>query len=467
MRIWGCVVLIAAALAAGLAARAVAAVPIDLALRGSIALPASAADQHSTSFTVTGLSGITHLGGTRFAAVMDNSNKLVTFDLALAADGTPLAATHFAGRTLDETRDFEGIAYTGARRGTVWLADEGGPQLREYELKSGAFVRSLAAPAAFANRRGGFGFESLTRRADGQQLWTANEEALTVDGPFTSATQGGVVRLLRYAAEGDSFAAAEQYAYPVEPWHGGDSASSSAERSGLVDLVSLADGRLLALERSLAFTGPIPSFQSRIYELDLSAATNVAPLSALAGATYTPVAKRLVWSGLAAGVLGMNLEGLAVGPRLASGHETLVGIVDDGGTADPLSSNTLVVFEVTTPIAGPTQGDANFDGVVDLADVVVLARGFGVAEDALWSDADFDGDGRVALSDIATVSANWTQIDTPAEVRAPANAADFEPLERGETVTAPEPSGVWLLLAAVGTLAVARVIWRCTRRGVS
>lgn len=287
-------------------------------------------------------------------------------------------------------------------------------------------------------------------------MWTASEEALAVDGGVSSPTAGTTVRLLRYAAAGESYVAAEQYAYRVEPWHAGDSSLTSAERSGLVELVSLSDGTLLALERSLAFSGPFsPSFQNRLYEVDLAGATNVAGMASLVGATYAPVAKRLVWSGAAAGAVGMNMEGLTVGPRLASGNQTLVGIVDDGGASDPLSANALVAFEITSAVAEPSlAGDANLDGRVDAADIAVLAATFGASSGARWEDADFDGDARVTLDDLATL-ARALPVVPSAESAAPgaANGA-------GERVATPEPSAVAIVAAAAAALFAARWAYR-------
>ena len=45
---------------------------------------------------------------------------------------------------------------------------------------------------------GNYGFESLTISGDGLTLWTANEEALTVDGDRSSYSDGTIVRLVKY-----------------------------------------------------------------------------------------------------------------------------------------------------------------------------------------------------------------------------------------------------------------------------
>lgn len=415
------------------------ALPLSIVLRGSAALPATAVDQHGATFAVSGLSGITHRGGSLFTAVMDNSNKLVELNVQLAADGTITSATFNGGITLGDTRDFEGIAYTNVRRGSVWLADEGDPQLREYDLQTGALRQTIAAPAVFSQRRNGFGWESLARRAGGAELWTANEEALAVDGGLSSPSQGTVVRLVHHVVAGDSFAPVEQFAYFIEPWHAGDSSSTAAERSGLVDLVALGDGTVLALERSLAFSGPLPSFQNRLYQLDFASASNVAALPGLAGQSYVLVTKQLLWSGPVAGPLGMNMEGLTLGPRLPNGHATLIGIVDDGGASDPLSTNTVVAFEITTSLGTPaTPGDLNFDGMVDSADLAMLAGTYGSTSGAMWEDGDFDGNGRVSLRDLAAMAANFSPVATVGA-------------ERGIAANpVAEPSGLLQTLLALG-----------------
>jgi hypothetical protein len=309
--------------------------------RNTRLIGSSTVDQRGDSFTVTGLSGITHVGGGTFWAVMDNSNKLVQLNVSFDADGDTTAATIAGGVSLGDTLDFEGIAFTTAARNSVFLADEGTPGVREYDLSSATRLQTLTTPAVFGNRRSNFGFESLARRAGGSDLWTANEEALTVDGALSTPTDGSPVRLLHYSLAGDSATPGAEYVYITDPLHG---QTTSGSRSGLSDLVVLPDGTLLALERALANPGLIPTFESRIYEIDFAGATDVATLPGLIGQSYTPVTKHLLWKGQAGGLLGQNLEGLALGPKLADGNWSLLGIVDD---ADPVSNNNLIAFELT------------------------------------------------------------------------------------------------------------------------
>ena len=48
--------------------------------------------------------------------------------------------------------------------------------------------------------------------------------------------------------------------------------------------------------------------------------------------------------------IGENFEGLCLGPQLANGNFSLLGIADDG---DPVTGNTLVALELVTVVPEP------------------------------------------------------------------------------------------------------------------
>lgn len=347
--------------------------------------------------SVTGideLSGVTYVGPAagemhRFLAVQDSGNQLVAIDVALNANASLDSAEAVSKTVLSPGFDFEGVVYNGAVRNSVSISEEDTPGVREYDLATGSQSTSLAIPAVFANRRANRGFESLTKNSISGEIWTANEEALSVDGPTATTTVGTYVRLQQFVETGGVATAAAQFAYLVDPIHAGTFSSNT--RSGLSDLVTLPDGRLLALERSLATTG----FQNRIYQIDFAGATdtNASQYDAgLVGQAFTPVSKTLLWSGQAGGFLGENLEGLALGPQLASGNWSLLGVVDSG---DPLSGNTVVAFELSSSPCD-LAGDYNCSGGVDESDYLKWISAFGATTP---SPADGNGDGVVNAAD--------------------------------------------------------------------
>jgi hypothetical protein len=399
-----------AMLVAGVAA-APANAQLAVAFRNTVDFGASATDQSGVGFTVAGLSGISYMGPDaatpdpddhKFVAVMDNSSKLVLLRLKFSANGSITSASIIGGLSLALTRDFEDVVYTGTTRNSVFLSEEDTPAIHELSLSGGGLLRTIAMPSVFANRRTNFGLESLAMLpsglnaavdTSGVSLWTLNEEALSVDGPLSTPTSGTVVRAQRFdLANGVASPAVAdgQFAYRTDPIH---APVATGARSGVSDLVLLESGQAMVLERSfgLDFVSP---FQTRIYDVsDTTGATDTSGLSSLVGATYTPFSKRLLYRGNQT-----NMEGLCVGPRLASGSYALVGIVDDG---DPISVNRVVGFELSGVIE-PCAADFNNDGFLDFTDF----DAFVIAFEAGDASSDFNSDGFLDFTDFdAFVSA--------------------------------------------------------------
>lgn len=384
---------------------AVHAAPLALQFKSAANLGSMSQDQNGVTFTVAGLSGITWVGpeigggGSSYLAVMDNSNKLVRLAITLANDGAIASAAIIptGGLSLADTRDFEDMAYRGAARDSVYLCEEGSPEVREYRLDNGAFVRVLSRPALFANRRANFGFESLSLNRTRSSLWAANEEALTVDGPVSTPTAGTWVRLLKYDATATPPTATTQFAYLTQPMHG---SVVSGARSGVSQIVALPNGKLLSLERSFAIGATF--FQTRIYEVDTAAATDVSGLATLVGTTFTPATKRLLYSGDQT-----NLEGLCLGPKLPDGSCALLGIVDDG---DPISVNRVVSFRLTGQVDSNCPADLNDDRAVDDSDFVRFAESYNLLLDPV---GDLNQDGVADDADFVIFAAAYNELVCP------------------------------------------------------
>ena len=91
--------------------------------------------------------------------------------------------------------------------------------------------------------------------------------------------------------------------------------------------------------------------QVRLYEINVSSATNILATASLTSAVYTPVTKRLVlYFDTIRSTVGniANLEGITFGPKLANGRESLLVVADDNfPTAESATDRTQVlVFEV-------------------------------------------------------------------------------------------------------------------------
>jgi hypothetical protein len=383
--------------------------------------------------TVANMSGVTYLGQAsgnhRFFAVMQTGAKAVEFNVAFDANGAITGITDVTQFNINVNLtgyDFEGAAYTidNPARNSVWVAAEQGPGpaqppgVREITL-GGNFgtlqnlnnvISDVYDPP---NVRTNKGFESLARNLEGTVMWTANEQALVPDGGLSTGAAGTTVRLQRLNVAGNAVTAAQQFAYVTEPIH--STVTSGSPQNGLAELTVMPDGTLLALERSVAVASPL--YMNRIFQVNYGAATNVdqgALATGLIGQTYAAVGKEQLWSGAVDGAAGQNMEGLALGPKLANGKWVLLGVVDDGttssGDSDPASGNTLVAF-TATPLAS---GDFNGDGVVDGADLVKWQVGLGKVANAAKKDGDADLDGDVDAADLAV----WKAAAGPGAVSA-------------------------------------------------
>ena len=322
-------------------------------------LPASAelamAKVGEYPFSVDGCGAIVYSGASNLFYVVrdhgdDGKSKVYPLTLGIDADtGAILSQKVGEPFTPGENRDSEGVAFDAAS-GRIWLADESGkPTVAEFDLSGKPSGRAIELPEVQKKFcRSNLSLESLAMSPDGLTMWTANEQALTCDGPSSNGSTNieTVVRLTRYrrtAADG-SWSAAGEWAYACDACVG-----LASSQSGLSGLCALPDGSLLTLEReiSVATMG-----RCRIYRLTpsaIKAATDVSGMPALTNATFSAVGK----GSCLLDFHGSNLaemivyEGIALGPVLKDGSRA-VYLVSDGGNS---ITRTIMGFTVTAKTA--------------------------------------------------------------------------------------------------------------------
>jgi hypothetical protein len=267
--------------------------------------------------------------------------------------------------------DPEGIAVLP--NGNLLIASEGlgtseprvPPALLEFD-RTGRFIRRLPLRDRYEpNPRGplvkgvrsNMGLESLTLAPGGQRLFAAVEAALVQDGEVTTFERGSPARILEYVRRSVSYEPGREFVYMVEPIIKPSFEPGHAV-NGLVDLLALADGQLLSLERS--YVGEMggagqDANRIRVFRIDLGNATDVSSLDSLIGApSYVPVAKRLVLDlsdldGLPPDLAPSldNFEGLAFGPSLTDGRPTLLLVSDDN--FNPSQRTWFLQLAIGTP----------------------------------------------------------------------------------------------------------------------
>ena len=261
------------------------------------------------------------------------------------------------------TIDPEGLVYTGEN---FYVASEGNgtfqpplaPAIIEF-TPSGEFVASLSLPAWYLpaadgsrGARNNRALESLTLTPDGRYLISATENALAQDGPIASLDWGSPARILLFDRTTNSVAA--EYVYMVDAVPTAPTSLNGEAGNGLADLLAVGDFsveqgvNLLALERS--YVDGVGN-TIRLYRVSTVGARDVSTLDRLVGdALVTPVTKELLFDfgelGSQYGITPDNLEGLALGPRLPDGRQTIVVISDNN--FNPLQTTQLWLLALPT-----------------------------------------------------------------------------------------------------------------------
>jgi hypothetical protein len=331
-----------------------------------------------------GLSGVTYDATTnRYYGISDDRSqfgpaRFYSFTLdpnTLATTGVNFtgvtALKDASGKTFAlNSLDPEGIALSG--KGTIFVSSEGevrpdlgatrvtNPFIKEFSLTTGQELRSLAIPTKFlpkitdtnqngvvdatdtqtAGIRNNLAFESLTITPDQKTLYSATENALFQDGDKTTVETGTNSRIIKYnLASGKP---EQEYLYVTNPIAKAPNPSTGASDSGLVDLLAIDNqGTFLALERSFAIG---QGNTIKIYEVKLQGATDISKIESLTGLSkeqfkaIVPTQKRLV---LDLDSLKLpntdgnhptgtdNIEGIAFGPKLADGRQSIVLVSDN------------------------------------------------------------------------------------------------------------------------------------------
>ena len=99
--------------------------------------------------------------------------------------------------------------------------------------------------------------------------------------------------------------------------------------------------------------------------------------------------------------------------------QDMYGLAPLGGSATA-TAFTTDSNGVLVPHAAALPGDADGNGKVDFADLVILAAHYGQSN-ATWADGDFNADGSVGFDDLVILAQNYGQSTAPA-IREPARA---------------------------------------------
>lgn len=268
-------------------------------------------------------SGITWLGGDRYAVANDKSTTagfhLMTIRTdSITGDIIEVRADCFMTSGLPN-RDEEGICYV-PQTNTVFVSGEDDGQIQEYNMDGQLTGRKLAIPDVFATAYGNGGFEALTYNAKTHRFWTTSENTLKADGEKPNIKKK-IPNMLRLQSFGDDLLPAEQYWYKTDSsaviWKQGKSTL------GVSGLAALDNGNLIILEREIRQTSNrVGSFvHVKLYLVDPSRQQPGELLQKellTEFRTFLNVAQRNF----------ANYEGICTGPRLKDGRQVLLLVAD-------------------------------------------------------------------------------------------------------------------------------------------
>jgi len=320
---------------------------------------------------VGGLSGLTYdrQRDLFYAISDDRSNffpaRFYTLKLSLESDKLTQVAVEKVTFLKDQevtyasgTIDPEGLALSPID--SLFISSEGTdkapPFIQEYDLITGNKLQSISLPQRFlptaqAGIQPNLGFESLAIAGDGNskgdpyRLFAALESPLKQDiNPETNSeinlNQPPAIRLLHYL-----FADPAPPLLISENLYQLDKEPAGTLIYGLTDLMTLPErGFFLGLERSYGLLGD----GAKIYQITTGNATDTSSIPSLRtiSPSLQPIRKKLVLDLATLGIKLDNLEGMALGARLADGSQSLILVSDDNFSSEQITQFLLFSLKI-------------------------------------------------------------------------------------------------------------------------
>ncbi|HXP66312.1 MAG TPA: esterase-like activity of phytase family protein [Steroidobacteraceae bacterium] len=237
--------------------------------------------------------------------------------------------------------DTEGMRVSNDGR-SVFISDEYGPYVYQFDRATGQRMRFFTMPPAFAvphpntttaaetgsagtalntsGRIANKGMEGLAITPDGRTLVGAMQSPLIQDGGTKSGVFTRIVTI-----DIASGRVTHQFAYKLE----------SVTGSAISEILAVNDHQFLVDERDTSGfeTAPnsnTPAVEKKLFEIDIKGATDVSNIESLVGSSFTPVSKQLFLDvvavlgsqGFAANTIPAKLEGIAIGDDIEINGQT-------------------------------------------------------------------------------------------------------------------------------------------------
>lgn len=198
--------------------------------------------------------------------------------------------------------------------------------------------------------RNNMAFESLGITQGGKYLFTATEDTMVQDGATASLDKEGVIRLMRFKRRKSNFKFNGEFAYALSKIPPVPGKVRTRGINGLVELIPLTKNHIISMER--AWTPENRKQTIRIFKVTIhSGASDVSKRPTLVEGDFNYVQKTLIADLddyiplLKEGKRKLdNIEGIALGPILPNGNQSLIVISDDN--FNKRQRTMLMAFEI-------------------------------------------------------------------------------------------------------------------------
>ena len=220
--------------------------------------------------------------------------------------------------------------------------------------KNGKLVHIYELPKSLKNNstmRHNAVFEGSSKSVNQKGFWVSLEAPLNVDGEAPAFKKTSSPIRITYFDK-NSKKATKQLAYHLE--HIDKPSKGSINLNGVTAILEYKEDHFLVIER--AYKSGYGPFGNTVKIFDASIdhkTTNVLGIDSLRVSEYVPLKKRLVFDfndikhQLTQGIID-NIEGIAFGPKLVNGNQSLLLVSDNNFQAFGLQLNQFILMEIST-----------------------------------------------------------------------------------------------------------------------
>ncbi len=309
---------------------------------------------------VGGLSGVDYYNG-KYYLVCDDPNNPRVYEAKIDIDNEKISNITFEKVIIvsDTSKyfDLESGRYDPDSN-QILLTSEGHILRNKDPLffsinTSGIIQNTFQIPEAFNSNsiqkpRHNGTLEGLCLASDKKGYWIGMELPLELDGPEPQVTSTKSPVRITYV-DAKTKQEERQFAYFLEPVDKEPMGDFSV--NGLTDLVQYNANTFLILERSYSSGLGNQGNVIKIYEADVSSATNTIKISSLNDTKYIPAKKKLLLNfekireKLTDNSVD-NIEGIAFGPKLSNGNQSLILVSDNNFNVLGKQLNQFILLEL-------------------------------------------------------------------------------------------------------------------------